>query len=189
MPPTAADAPRAPARHDRAARVDCRRSPRARGRSRRGPEAPPAGRRQRVPPRSRRRGAACRRITARERRAARVKQDQGVLHETGIRTLRRKPVFTTPNVFPPHGFARTRPATTSRSRGQSAELRALLRLQGEVLDHPPLLRPAVPAVRGVQLRQAHRAGRSARPRRAADRRPREDRLPGRPQAAALRARS
>ncbi len=44
------------------------------------------------------------RITARERRAARLKQDQGVLHETGIRTLRRKPVFTTPNVFPPHGF-------------------------------------------------------------------------------------
>ena len=45
-----------------------------------------------------------RKITARERRAARVKQDEGVLHETGIRTLRRKPVFTTPNVFPPDGF-------------------------------------------------------------------------------------
>ena len=44
------------------------------------------------------------RITSRERRAARMKQDQGVLHETGIRTLRRKPVFTTPNVFPPKDF-------------------------------------------------------------------------------------
>jgi NAD(P)-dependent dehydrogenase (short-subunit alcohol dehydrogenase family) len=29
-----------------------------------------------------------------------VKSDQGVLHETGIRSLRRKPVFHTPNVFP-----------------------------------------------------------------------------------------
>lgn len=41
----------------------------------------------------------------RDRRAARVRRDEGVLHETGIRTLRRKPVFTTPNVFPPEGFA------------------------------------------------------------------------------------
>jgi NAD(P)-dependent dehydrogenase (short-subunit alcohol dehydrogenase family) len=39
-------------------------------------------------------------VVARERRAARVRSDQGVLHETGIRTLRRKPVFHTPNVFP-----------------------------------------------------------------------------------------
>ena len=30
-----------------------------------------------------------------------VKRDGEVLHETGIRTLRRKPVFTTPNFFPP----------------------------------------------------------------------------------------
>jgi NAD(P)-dependent dehydrogenase (short-subunit alcohol dehydrogenase family) len=33
------------------------------------------------------------------RKAARVKRDQGVLHETGIRALRRKPVFITPNYF------------------------------------------------------------------------------------------
>src|SRR5262245_28857167 len=39
-------------------------------------------------------------IVDRQRRAARVKSDQGVLHETGIRSLRRKPVFHTPNVFP-----------------------------------------------------------------------------------------
>jgi NAD(P)-dependent dehydrogenase (short-subunit alcohol dehydrogenase family) len=44
------------------------------------------------------------RVTSRQRKAARIRQDQGVLHETGIRTLRRKPVFTTPNVFPPNGF-------------------------------------------------------------------------------------
>jgi hypothetical protein len=39
-------------------------------------------------------------VVARERKAARVRSDQGVLQETGIRTLRRKPVFHTPNVFP-----------------------------------------------------------------------------------------
>jgi NAD(P)-dependent dehydrogenase (short-subunit alcohol dehydrogenase family) len=39
-------------------------------------------------------------VVARQRKAGRVRQDQGVLHETGIRTLRRKPVFHTPNVFP-----------------------------------------------------------------------------------------
>ena len=40
----------------------------------------------------------------RERNAAQVRRDGAVLDETGIRTLRRKPVFTTPNVFPPEGF-------------------------------------------------------------------------------------
>jgi NAD(P)-dependent dehydrogenase (short-subunit alcohol dehydrogenase family) len=39
-------------------------------------------------------------IVDRQRKAARVKSDQHVLHETGIRALRRKPVFHTPNVFP-----------------------------------------------------------------------------------------
>ena len=41
---------------------------------------------------------------AREARAARVRKDDDVLQATGIRTLRRKPVFTTPNVFPPENF-------------------------------------------------------------------------------------
>ena len=41
---------------------------------------------------------------ARERRAARARADDERLHETGIRTLRRKPVFTTPNVFAPKRF-------------------------------------------------------------------------------------
>ena len=38
-------------------------------------------------------------VVDKQRKAARVKRDDGVLHETGIRTLRRKPVFTTPNYF------------------------------------------------------------------------------------------
>ncbi len=40
----------------------------------------------------------------RERNAAQHEKVGAVLHETGIRSLRRKPVFTTPNVFPPEGF-------------------------------------------------------------------------------------
>ena len=37
----------------------------------------------------------------RERAAARTERVGAVLEETGIRALRKKPVFTTPNVFPP----------------------------------------------------------------------------------------
>src|SRR5687768_18268982 len=41
--------------------------------------------------------------TKRQKRMARINKADQALHETGIRTLRRKPVFTTPNVFPPAG--------------------------------------------------------------------------------------
>ena len=40
----------------------------------------------------------------RARRTRRVERAETVLQETGIRHLRRKPVFTTPNVYPPNGF-------------------------------------------------------------------------------------
>ena len=38
------------------------------------------------------------------RRAERLARDEEVLASAGIRTLRGKPVFTTPNAFPPEGF-------------------------------------------------------------------------------------
>jgi NAD(P)-dependent dehydrogenase (short-subunit alcohol dehydrogenase family) len=44
---------------------------------------------------------AARRRRIRSRRAERIRHDEGALHGTGIRVLRRRPVFTTPNVFPP----------------------------------------------------------------------------------------
>ncbi len=44
-----------------------------------------------------------RKAAARERSKAQIRSDDSVLHQTGIRELRRKPVFTTPNVFPPAG--------------------------------------------------------------------------------------
>ncbi len=40
----------------------------------------------------------------RKDKAAKRQVDEAVLAETGIRVLRDKPVFTTPNVFPPTGF-------------------------------------------------------------------------------------
>lgn len=42
--------------------------------------------------------------TVRKRKAARADQDDGALHQTGIRKLRRQEVFTTPNVYPPEDF-------------------------------------------------------------------------------------
>ena len=39
--------------------------------------------------------------TARQQRVAKVKESEGILSQTGIRALRRKPVFATPNVYPP----------------------------------------------------------------------------------------
>ncbi|MBA2237678.1 MAG: SDR family NAD(P)-dependent oxidoreductase, partial [Lysobacter sp.] len=40
----------------------------------------------------------------RERNAASARREDELLEATGIRELRRKPVFTTPNYFPPQGF-------------------------------------------------------------------------------------
>jgi NAD(P)-dependent dehydrogenase (short-subunit alcohol dehydrogenase family) len=52
-----------------------------------------------------------RRMKAEERaaKAAGARREEAVLHKTGIRELRRKPVYTTPNVFPPKGFQPERP--------------------------------------------------------------------------------
>lgn len=40
----------------------------------------------------------------RERQAGKIRHDEALLNDTGIRVLRSKPVFTTPNYFPPEGF-------------------------------------------------------------------------------------
>jgi NAD(P)-dependent dehydrogenase (short-subunit alcohol dehydrogenase family) len=44
------------------------------------------------------------RASARRRKAEKVEREDRVLERTGIRTLRRQTIFTTPNVFPPQGF-------------------------------------------------------------------------------------
>ena len=40
----------------------------------------------------------------RARSVAQIERQEALLNATGIRELRRRPVFTTPNVFPPEGF-------------------------------------------------------------------------------------
>ncbi len=60
----------------------------------------------------RRRQAKARR---RRRTAEQVDHDEAILNETGIRTLRAQPVFTTPNVFPPKDFEQV--DVTARAEG------------------------------------------------------------------------
>ncbi|MEO6184066.1 MAG: SDR family oxidoreductase, partial [Verrucomicrobiota bacterium] len=45
-----------------------------------------------------------RKAQIRQRDAEKLRRDQGVLNQTGIRVLRKKPVFTTPNVYAPLDF-------------------------------------------------------------------------------------
>ena len=45
-----------------------------------------------------------RKAMKRERQAQVVDHDEALLNQTGIRTLRRQPVFTTPKCFPPESF-------------------------------------------------------------------------------------
>src|SRR5215475_1973438 len=61
-------------------------------------------------------------VVDKQRKAARVRRDDGVLHETGIRTLRRKRVFTTPNVFPPDRPDPMPAASAPEDHARSAEL-------------------------------------------------------------------
>ena len=73
-------------------------------------------------PRARRRQA---KDEARERAREKARQTEALLDRTGIRTLRRKPVFTTPNYFPPQPPGQHDPrnnATEPVSHNESPEL-------------------------------------------------------------------
>ena len=62
---------------------------------------------------ARRRSSKARR---RQEKAERQHRDGSVLAETGLRTLRERPVFTTPNVFPPSGFEQSEVAADPEFR-------------------------------------------------------------------------
>ena len=60
---------------------------------------------------------------ARQRKAIRVQDDLSKRTQTGIQTLRRRPVFHTPNVFPPPDFVQTDvDEEAEASRGHAHEL-------------------------------------------------------------------
>jgi NAD(P)-dependent dehydrogenase (short-subunit alcohol dehydrogenase family) len=58
----------------------------------------------------------------RARNAAQIEREEALLHATGIRELRRRPVFTTPNVFPPEGFVADDREDDEPERRESVEL-------------------------------------------------------------------
>ena len=62
----------------------------------------------------------------RERNATQIRREDALLDSTGIRALRRKPVFTTPNYFPPQGSfgsAHDDAELDTRPRGHVSERR------------------------------------------------------------------
>ena len=160
----------------------------ARRAHRRGADAAPLGGRRGLQPGRRRSAGSGARRSGAARRRRRRERDEAVLAETGIRVLREQPVFTTPNVFPPAGFEQADVDDEPEFR-EVDRAAALLRLQAALRRDPPVLRPALPGVRRLQLRKRDRDRRPARPRRAAHRRAREDRLPGRASSCCAPART
>ena len=77
------------------------------------------------------RGSSRQPKTAEDRESGRVRQEEAILNETGIRARRRRPVVTTPNVFPP-------PVEQARAAGRRGAIgrSGVLRLQGAVLAGP-----------------------------------------------------
>ncbi len=124
--------------------------------------------------------------TARQEKIARLKKDDRVLNETGIRALRRRARVHDAQRVSARGLRAEGRARRRRARARPSSRLHCYVCKQKYAGRPPLLRPAVPAVRRAQLPQAHRAGRPARPRGAAHRRTREDRLPDRAEAAARR---
>ena len=147
--------PRAPPRRHLAARGARRRPRPPRRRPARRPAPPAAGRRPRLLPRRPRPPAPGPRHDAASARPTKVRREEETLDATGIRTLRRQPVYTSPNVFPPPEFEQREVADDPDFR-EPVEPQHCYVCKQKYTDDPPLLRPALPAVRGVQLRQAHR---------------------------------
>ena len=54
-----------------------------------------------------------RKVSAKKAKLEAVKKEEEALDQTGIRALRRKPTFTTPNIYPPVGPGETPPAIHS----------------------------------------------------------------------------
>ena len=129
------------------------------------------------------------RDAARDRAQEKARRTEALLDRTGIRTLRRKPVFTTPNYFPPQPPGQHdagNDAAGDVGRGESPEPQHCYVCKQKYSPIHHFYDQLCPACAELNFRKRTETGRPARPRRAADRRAGEDRLPGRPQAAARR---
>ena len=128
----------------------------------------------------------CSKVVRREKKAARLGRDEAVLAETGIRVLRDEAGVHDAERLPAR---RVRAGRRRRRAGvpRGGRAAALLRLQAALQRaSTPSTTSSVPACGDFNFAQAHGDRRPARPRRAAHRRAREDRLPGRDQAAPRR---
>ena len=114
---------------------------------------------------------------------------RAVLAGTGIRRSGPSRCSPRPTCSRPTASRPTTCSTTKRRSSGCATRSTATSARSKFTRRPPLLRPALPDVRGVQLRQAHRIGRPARAGGAPHRRAGQDRLPGRHQAAARRGRA
>ncbi len=91
----------------------------------------------------------------RNEKAAKAERDRAVLADTGIRVLREKPVFTTPNVFPPEAFEQTEVNGDPEFREVVEPQHCYVCKQLYVGIHP-FYDQLCPALRRLQLRQARR---------------------------------
>ena len=89
---------------------------------------------------TRRRGTKALRRQEKEDRRAR---DEQVLAETGLRVLRDKPVFTTPNLEAPNEFVQEEAGGAAPERREVIEPQHCLHLQAPLPRAALLLRPAV----------------------------------------------
>ena len=104
-------------------------------------------------------------VVRREKKAARLDRDESALAETGIRILREKPVYTSPNVFPPAQFEQVEVDDDPGFREAIVPQHCYVCKQDYVELHP-FYDQLCRAVRRLQLPQAHR---DRRPGRAASR--------------------
>ena len=125
----------------------------------------------------------------RERRRTRLDREEAVLDQTGIRTLRRRPVVTTPNVLPPARVDERDEIGPGTAPGVSVVDRHCYVCKDGYSRIHHFYDQLCPACADFNFAATDRAGRPARPRGAADGRARQDRLPGRAQAAAIAART
>ena len=117
--------------------------------------------RRRLQPRSRRPATVGQDDQAREQKAAKLERDESVLAETGIRVLREKPVFTTPNVFPPSEFEQGEVDDDPEFR-EVVEPQHCYVCKQHYRDIHPFYDQLCPPCARAQLRQAHRDRRPAR---------------------------
>ena len=92
----------------------------------------------------------------RRAKAAKLERDEAVLAETGIRVLREKPVFTTPNVFAPPGFEQDGRRGRSRASARSSSRSTATSASSRYVEIHPFYDQLCPACGELQLPQAHR---------------------------------